>query len=96
MSGRSQEASLQPPIWTHHLPREGARTDLFFQERCPHDTYLKMVSASRGIILSHLRCGTSAPPPPPSSAVGPLGPRHVSSEGGGGIGGGGGGACLRF
>ena len=52
-----------------------------------------MISASRGIILDHMCCGTSGPPPPnlPCQPVGgprqPIGgPLHESPEAGGGPG----------
>ena len=62
--------------------------DCFFKKNFPHDTSLKMIRASRGIILSHMCCGTSGPPPPVSPFGGlgqPVGgPPHGSPEGGGG------------
>ena len=85
MGGQSQEASLKPLMMTHHLRRDAARK-MFCQKDFPHDTYLRMISASRGIILSHIWCGTSGTSPPnlPCQPVG--GPRHGIPEGGGGPG----------
>ena len=35
-----------------------------FQNKFPHDTYLKMINALWGIILRYMCWGTSRPPPP--------------------------------
>ena len=71
VTGQSKEAGLKTLMMTHHLPRKAARKSvlLFFKTSSPHDTYLKMMSASWGIILSHVCWGTSGPatPPPPSA-----------------------------
>ena len=83
MTGQSQEASLKPLMMTHQLRREAART-IFFSTKFPHDTYLKMIRASLGIILSHICCGTSGPPALPTSPVSPLGvPVPGAPKGGG-------------
>ena len=71
VTGQSQEASLKPLMMTHQLRRE-AICKIFVQNNFPHDTYLKMISASWGIVLSHICCGTSGPPPP-TPPVSPLG-----------------------
>ena len=48
----------------------------------PHDTHLRMISASWPHVLGYLR----TPPPPPNRPRQPIGsPRHVSPEGGGGL-----------
>ena len=60
MTGQSQEASLKPLMMTHHLRRKAARK-IFLQKKFSHDTYLKMISALWGIIVSHMCCGN--PPP---------------------------------
>ena len=73
VTGQSPEASLKPLMMTDRVRRKAART-IFFQKNFPHDTDLKMISASWGIMLSHFCCGTSGPPPPPqTSPVSPLG-----------------------
>ena len=85
MAGQSQEARPKTLMMTHHLRCKAARKR-FVLKNVPHDTYLKVISASWGIILSHLCWGTSGPPPPPSSNLlcRPVGgPRHASPEGGG-------------
>ena len=95
VTGQSKEASLNALMMTHHQHHKAARKRFFFKKKIPHDTYLTMISASWGMILSHLCWGTSGPPPPPSppqharsaheGSCQPVGgPRHVSPERGGG------------
>ena len=60
-------------MMTHQLRREVAWKIFFKKKSFPHDAYPKMISASWGIILSHIWCGQDPrPPPPPTSPVSPL------------------------
>ena len=87
VTGQSQEASPTPLMMTHQLRRKAARTILFSRKISPHDTHLKMISASWGVILSHICCGTSGPPPPPTptSPVSPSGIPVTGAQKGGGV-----------
>ena len=66
---------------THHLRRKAVRKNFLFKKDFPHDTYLKMIGASRVIILSLSCWGTSGPPPLFRCRPG-RGPHHVRPEGG--------------
>ena len=82
VTGQSQEAGLTPLMMTHQLRRDGGPEDVFFKKNFSHDTHLKVISASWGIILSHICCGTSGPPQ--TSPVSPLGVPVTGAEKGGG------------
>ena len=56
-----------------------------FKKIFPHDTSLKMISASWGDILSHVCCGTSAPPPPQPPLSARRGSPSVEPRRGGGV-----------
>ena len=87
VAGQSQEARPKTLMMTHHLRCKAARKR-FVSKNVPHDTYLKVISASWGIILSHLCWGTSGPPPPsPNLLCRPVGvPVTRALKGGGGSG----------
>ena len=79
VTGQSKEARPKPLMMTHHLRREAARKNIF-QKKVPHDTYLKMITALWGCILSHMCWGTLPPPcrsPPLVVPRGGVGDRHL-------------------
>ena len=62
VTGQSKEVSLKALMMTQHLRRKAARKKIFSKRKFPHDTYLKTIIASWGIILSHKCWGISEPP----------------------------------
>ena len=70
-----KEFRLKTLTLTHHL-RSKVTRKILFRKNCTHDTYPKMISALRGIMLSW---GTAGPPS--NLLRHPVGgPRHVSPD----------------
>ena len=69
VTDQSKEASSKTLMVTNQLRREAALKKFFSKKISPHDTYLKTISTSWGIMLSHKCWGTSEPPPPPTSPI---------------------------
>ena len=73
------------------LGREAARKNFFSKKNFSHNTYLKMISASWGIILSHICWGASEAPPsnlpvgPSAVPVSPSGVPVTGAQKGGGV-----------